>query len=205
MKEVIISLAFARLGDDPLADFALNIFNKMSGNAAFATPAITMPVLGAAQLLFRNSIPAIKDGGHPAALAKTAAREDLIAKLRVLAAYVENLPGITPAVAATSGFILRDASTHTPKMPAVPTIVKVFNVASTKLGVKIIGTPRVRFYEFRVTVEGKAPVPAGSFPSTLDIVLTDLVPGVIYAVQCRAGVGNKVFSEWSDPVSHMCT
>jgi len=205
MKEVIISLAFARLGDDPLADFALNVFNKMSGNAAFATPAITMPVLGAAQLLFRNSIAAVKDGGHPAALAKKAAREDLIAKLRVLADYVEKLPGITPAVAATSGFILRDATTHTPKTPAVPTIVKVFNVASTKLGVKIIGSTGIRFYEFRVTVAGKPPVTVGSFSSTHDIVIPDLEPGTLYAVQCRAGVGNKMFSEWSDPVSHMCT
>ena len=38
-----------------------------------------------------------------------------------------------------------------------------------------------------------------------DIVLPNLLPGTTYIVQARAGAGGKVFSEWSDPVSHMCT
>jgi hypothetical protein len=50
-----------------------------------------------------------------------------------------------------------------------------------------------------------APALLGTFPSTRGIVLENLVPGTLYALQARAVFGGNRFSEWNEPVSHMCT
>jgi len=205
MSTIHISRAFAKLGDDPLSDFAVGIFNGTSGNAAFATPPISMSNLQTAQMLLHNSIAPAKTNGHAAVLAKLAAREDLILKLRILAKYIEELPGMTEAVAATSNFVLVTQSSNRPTMPAMPLIKQVYNVVSTKLGVDVEVGSTFKLLEFRVTVEGKAPQLAGTGTATRGNVLSDLVPGMLYVVQCRAGAGKKIYSEWSDPVSHMCT
>jgi len=205
MSTIHISRAFAKLGDDPLSDFAVGIFNGMSGNAAFATPPVTMPNLQTAQLLLHNSIAPAKLNGHAAVLAKLAAREDLILKLRTLAKYIEELPGMTEAVAATSNFVLVTPSSNRPTTPAIPVIKQVYNLVSTKLGLDVEVGSKFKLLEFRVSVDGKTWVLAATSTSTRNIVLPELLPGTLYIVQCRAGTGGKVFSEWSDPVSHMCT
>lgn len=205
MSTVKISRAFAKLGDDPLSDFAVGVYNGMNNNAAFTTPVVGMPALQTAQLLLHNSIAPAKTNGHAAVLAKEAAKADLILKLRALAKYIEDLPGITEAVAATSNFVLITAHTNTPTTPDTPVIVKVYNVATTKLGVKIQMTGSFRVIEYRVTAPGKPPQIVATSTNTRDAVLPDLDPGILYAVDCRALAGNQVAGEWSDPVSHMCT
>ncbi len=205
MNPIQISRAFSKLGGDKLADFGQNVHDHMENNTAFTQPTVTMPNLETAVNLFRDCIVAVKDGGHPAVLAKKAARADLDLKLRTLADYIERLSGMTEAVAATSGFIVLEHTTHNPATPNVPLIKKVYNVATTKLGVHVTISGYYRVLEFRVTAPGKAPQLAGTSTSTHETVLSDLVPGTVYAVECRAGAGHKNFSEWSDPVSHMCT
>jgi len=164
-----------------------------------------LPALQTAQLLLHNSIAPAKTNGHAAVLLKQAAKDDLILKLRALAKYIEDLPGITEAVAATSNFVLINPSTHTPSTPEVPVILKVYNVATTKLGVKLTINGYYNQIEVRVTVAGKPPQLAGSFSSTRDIVLEGLEPGTVYIVEARALAGSSLASEWSDPVSRMCT
>jgi len=205
MSTVHISRAFARLGDDPLSDFAVGIYNGMNNNAVFASPTVAMALLQTAQLLLHNSIGPAKTNGHAAVVAKAAARADLILKLRSLAKYIEELPGITPVIAATSNFVLITPSTHTPTTPNVPVIVKVYNMATTKLGVKIQMRGKFRVLEYRVTTAGKAPQIVATSTDTRDAVLPDLLPGVLYVVECRAVAGKHLASEWSDPVAHMCT
>jgi hypothetical protein len=205
MSTVKISRAFAKLGGDSLSDFAVGIYNGMNSNAAFATPPVTMPALQTAQLLLHNSIAPAKTNGHAAVLAKQAAKDDLILKLRALAKYIEDLPNITEAIAATSNFVLITPSTHIPTTPDVPIIEKIYNVATTKLGVKIKMTGTFRIIEYRAAAPGKAPQIVATSTNARDAVLPDLQPGTVYAVDCRALAGNQVASEWSDPVSHMST
>jgi hypothetical protein len=202
---VQLSRAFAKLGAGKLSDFAVGVFNGMSGNAAFATPPVAMTALQAAQLLFTKTSGAVKNGGHAATEAKTAAHDDLILKLRALALYIEELPGITAAIAATSNFKLLTAHTNTPVVPAMPVITGLFNFASTKLGVTATCASSFKHLQIRVSVDGKTWVLAWSGTSLRNIVVPDLLPGTLYIVQCRAGNGGQLFSEWSDPVSHMST
>ncbi len=202
---VQISRAFARLATGPLSDFAGGVYDGMNGNLAFATPPVSMPIFQAALLLFTKTSGTVKNGGHAAVEAKTAAHKDLVLKLRALALYIEELLGITAAIAATSNFKLLTPSTHTPTVPAVPVITGLFNLASTKLGVTATCASKFKLLEFRISVDGKTWVLCATSTSLRNIVLPDLLPGTVYIVQGRAGNGGKLFSEWSDPVSHMST
>ncbi len=205
MSKPKLSRAFAKLADDPFADFGDNVHGSMNLNAAFTTPIILMVDLLAHVAALRSAIVAVPTGGHPAAIAKIAARELLLSDLRALASYIEQLPGMTDVIAVTSGFNLIKPRTNIPKLPERPAILTVFNVASTKLGVTITGGANTIYFEFRATVDGKTYTLVGTSPSKRDIVLENLIPGTNYTIECRACGGHKLFSEWSDPVSHMCT
>jgi hypothetical protein len=54
-------------------------------------------------------------------------------------------------------------------------------------------------------VNSTAPARLGTFPSTRGIVMEDLTPGTLYMLESRAVFGSNRFSEWSEPVQHMCT
>jgi hypothetical protein len=68
-----------------------------------------------------------------------------------------------------------------------------------------MGSRGAKGYEFCYTIAGGKPVKCGTFSSTRNIVITDLVPGTVYSIQVRAFAGNNQFSDWSEAVTHMCT
>ena len=201
-----ISLAFAQLSDNDLDEKASHVATQMATNAAtFTSPPVTPAVLTTAQGNFHTALAAASEGGTTLTAAKNAKREILIGLLRQLAAYIEAIPGITQATAELSGFDTVTGAHHAASTPAVPVILALSNVGSGHIGVKLKGSAGARGYEFRVSAGAGAPVSAGIFSSTRDIVLTGLTPGTTYAVQVRAlGAGNHA-SEWSPATNFMCT
>jgi hypothetical protein len=201
-----ISLAFAQLGDSALDEFASNIALKMVANVAiFATPPFPIGNLTTAQGNFHTSLAATTQGGTAATADKNAKRTILLNLLRQLAKYVEDLPGLTLTNALLSGFNASVSGVHTAVSLTVPVILGISNVGTGQLGIKLQGSAGATGYEFRVTVGAGAPVHAGNFSSTRNIVLTGLVTGANYAVQVRAMGGNNQISPWSDPVNHVST
>ena len=104
-----------------------------------------------------------------------------------------------------SGFEIVLSGKRPPVTVGPPAILAVTNVASGQLGLRLQGSPGASGYLFQVTVGSGAPVAAGRSSSTRNIVLEDLTPGTVYAIQACAEGGNNQLSAWSDPVSHMCT
>ena len=78
-------------------------------------------------------------------------------------------------------------------------------MGTTQLGIGLQGSPGATGYEFYGAVGAGASVFIGRSSSTRNIVLPGLVPGTLYAIQCRATGGHNQTGPWSDPVSHMCT
>jgi hypothetical protein len=201
-----ISLAFAQLPDNDLDEFASHVATQLAANVAtFPAPTVSPAVLTTAQGNFHTAIAAASEGGKSLTAAKNAKRQIVIGLLRQLAAYVEGIPGITQANAELSGFETISATHHSATTPDVPIILALTNVGSGKLGVKLQGSAGARGYLFRVAVGSGAPVAAGNFSSTRNIVLLGLTPGTTYAVQACALGGGNLNSEWSAPVSCMCT
>ena len=202
-----LSLGFSKLGDAPFDEFAANVGIKMAANAAiFSSPPFTIASFTTAEVAFHNSLAATTQGGTQATLDKNAKRLVVDGLLRQLVTYIQGIPGMTPANAELSGFTVIIAGPHGAVTLVAPVILGITNADSTKLGIKLQGSPGASRYEFRTAIGSAAAVYyPGSFSSTRGIVLENLVPGTTYAVQARAGAGNNQFSAWSDAVSHMCT
>jgi len=201
-----ISLGFAKLADPDLDDFATNIAAKLTANATlFTGMTANVTALTTAQGNFHTSLAAAKGGGKAATADKNAKRAIVENLLRQLAFAVQSISTLSPNDAAKSGFGVVVAGAHAPVTVDVPVILDVSNVASTKLGLKIQAPKGFQTIEIRGQAGTNAPVLLGSFSSTRGMVLENLVPGTLYTLQARAGFGGKRFSDWSDPVAHMCT
>lgn len=206
MPKFRISLGFARLSDPALDDKASNVVIKCTANAAlFTGQAANVTAVGAAQTAFHSSLAVAKGGGTLATDDKNAKRTVLLAAMRVLAFGIQSIAGLSPEDAAKSGFDVIVAGSHAPVNVDRPVIEDITNVAPGKLGVKVTPPKGYKSLEFQKTVGTAAPVHAGTFPSSRDVVLEDCASGQLHTIECRAVFGGKRYSEWSEPVSHMAT
>jgi len=201
-----VSLAFATMKDSDLDDKATHVASLMTENAAiFASPPFPVANLTTAQGNFHAAIDAALDGGKNLTADKINKRAILIGLMRQYAHYVEGIPNITPTNAALSGFDIVEAGHHPAVSLMIPVIVAILNEGPGKLRVKLQGVKGADGYEYQVTVGSGKPAYAGRFSSTRDNVLTGLVSGTTYAVQVRSQGGNSQFSDWSLPITIMCT
>jgi hypothetical protein len=84
-----------------------------------------------------------------------------------------------------------------------PTLM-IDNGSSTQLIAHLTAVTNARSYQVQVkTPDGKVVATVVSTQAR-SIVIPGLTPGVIYTLQGQAVGGSTGFSDWSDPVSHMC-
>lgn len=196
------SLSFGSLPDADLVEFTDTIITKMTGNPAFTTPAVPLPVLTTKKMEFLDSIVAASQGGLGFTAAKDAERDELLPLLRTQASYVQTVSNDDAAVILSSGFSVN--STNRTSAPlAKPSIDVIENNASTQLLVKVTTIPNARAYEVRINSGDGKWVNAGVFTKSRYILLENLTPGSTYTIQVRAVGGKTGYSDWSDPVSHM--
>ena len=129
---------------------------------------------------------------------------DVLQKLRLLAAYVQLASGGDEGKALSSGFFLASRNTAQLEL-AVPTILAITNVASTKLGLKIKPVRNARVYEVWLRTQDRDWWLAQTFPNTRGMVLENLVPGTLYEIRMRAVGGLTGYSQFTDPYQHMST
>jgi hypothetical protein len=176
-------------------------------NAA-SFPGLTALVtsLGTAQVAYHDAIAARAEGGKSLTIDKKAKREVVVNIMRQLVTAIEAIPNITRATAALSGFVTYvPGGHHTPVTPDAPTILGLDNSQHGKMGVSLLGTNPTRGYELQYSVDGAAPVSGGFFSSTRNIAIPNLLAGKMHTVQARALGGGNTASDWSPPVTAMCT
>jgi hypothetical protein len=81
---------------------------------------------------------------------------------------------------------------------------------SRELALKITSIARAKCYEVRFAkVDSNNNIgawqPVGLFTSTKSITMKDLITATTYVFQVRAVGGSTGYSDWSNPVSRMCT
>ena len=201
-----LSQDYLNYKDLVLDDFSANIVVQVPLHPTiFTTLPFQITVLGSAQVAFHLSIDATKQGGPQATKDKADKRMALENLLRELSFYIQSIPGMTAANAELSGFKTVTGGHHPPVALTPPVILRINNIASTKLGFKLKGSYGARMYKLRYTIGSGAPVACGEFPSTRDVVVPGLIPGTFYNFQACAMGGGKSVSEWSEPVGHMST
>ena len=128
--------------------------------------------------------------------------------LRKLAHYVQDNCGNDLAVFLSSGFLA--AATNRARSPlAKPSILSVDYGNTTQLVVKVSPVVRAKCYEVRLASLGAGGTPspwqnAGLFTNSRSMTINNLTPGTTYAFQVRAVGGSTGYTDWSDPVAHMC-
>jgi hypothetical protein len=203
MAVIHVSLEFARLPDPELDEFASNVITKMTGNAAFATPAVPLAALTALQGAFHTALAATTQGGTMATASKNNARAALVGALRQEAAYVETTSGGNLTTLLSSGFVQRGTPGASTQL-AQPVIKSVRNGMSTQLILQVQPVDNARSYEVQVRNGTGGWQPAVIATKARGIIVPGLTPGQMYDVQVRAIGGSTGYSDWSDHVSHMC-
>src|SRR5438309_7894230 len=99
-----VSLAFAKLADGEIDNFAQSIIVSMTGNLTYPGPPVTMASLQAAKDDFITKTAAAQTGGQVATAAKNNSRGTLVGFLRQLAGYVQLHCNNDLAILLSSGF-----------------------------------------------------------------------------------------------------
>ena len=197
-----VSLAFANYSDSDLDNFTAGHAVCMTGNTAFPTPTVKPVDITALQVTFHTAFLASAQGGTTLTAAKNEARLPLVAALRLNAAYVQGRPGLTLSMLLSSGF-LANSTNHAQAELDAPTL-SIDNGATTQLIAHLSAVDNAHSYQVQVlTPDGKELKTVVSSQGR-NVLIPSLTPGVVYTLLGRAVGGSTGFSDWSDPVSHMC-
>ncbi|HMG72663.1 MAG TPA: fibronectin type III domain-containing protein [Pyrinomonadaceae bacterium] len=197
-----VSLAFAKLPDTQLDNFAQAVIEQMTGNAAFPSPPVAMADLQAASDDYVTKSAAAVKGGQADTAAKNNARVVLVEMLRRLAGYVQIHCNNDLAVLLSSGFQTQNPNRASSPL-AQPQGLIIRHGVSGQLLAGIKPVRNARMYEGRIKGPGGDWAPSVFASDSRRIVFEGLTPGTIYTVQVRALGGSTGQSDWSDPSSHM--
>lgn len=196
------SLAFARQNNPALAATTSNIITKMTANPVFPTPAVPLTDMQAQLTTFEKSMTDAAKGGNMARAALRGERAVLLTLLKQQASYVQSVAGTSLSDLLSSGFEAAKTTRTRIELPQ-PAIVKIENLGSTQLALRVTALPTARSYEVRSRTGNGAWQMVGIFTQARRILVPNLVPGTVYEFQVRAVGGTLGYSDWSDPVSHM--
>lgn len=205
MPKYYIRRTFRRKPGAALGGVALHVADCLDGNISFPALPITLAILRSKAAAFADAVAACVDGRKLETVHKNTLRAELIALLNEEADYVEVAAKNDQEVLLSSGFDVGAGNPPTPVGVGLTAILAVLNEASTKLRLKLLVAHHARSYEVQMSIVPGVWVFLESFSDPHDVVLTDLVPGTVYAIRARALGSKNQRSEWCLPVSHMAT
>lgn len=199
-----VSMRFAKLKGANIGVFAGSAILGLTNNPAFPNLPVSLADLSASTDCFWDAFSNALGGGRIPTVLKNQARAKLVSQLRDTAHYVQIVAKNNLATLLSSGFMDIDRNTA-PAPLSKPLIRAVLNQYSTQLWLRVKRVPNARMYQVRLKVGDGDYIDAGSFRQARKIVLQNLTPGTVYAIQVRALGGSTDQGPWSDPVSRMAT
>ena len=206
-KEIKAIDGFSRVADGDVVSRAANIQVAMTGNGNFPNSPVDLAALKTAIETFSALIAEALDGSKKVIAQKNKQRAAVIKMLKLLGRYVEVSSDGDMAIFQTSGFQAAAAKTATtPLTEKIRKIAHGSNSGEIDLWLKAVAGASM--YEVRYTPAGAGAatawttVPLSNVKSVL--ALKGLTPATPYLIQARALVGSS-FTDWSDPISFICT
>jgi len=208
ITHIRVLLNFTHQSDRQIEEIAGVVIAGMTGNKNYPSPPVDLGEVQAALTAFTAALAAQPSGGVHATADKNKKRHALVVLLRKLASYVQGTCNDDRTALLSSGFQAAPAVRAQSPLPK-PVIAAVENGHSAQLFVTVNKVVNAKTYELHTATIGAdgAPGPwknGGLFTNSRSMLLDGLTPGVTYAVQVRAVGGSTGYSDWSDPVSHMC-
>jgi hypothetical protein len=201
MSRYRVSLAFSKLSDADLDEFASNVIISLTGNPSFPTPSVPIIALTPGQVGFHTALLAAANGGKLLTEAKNQKRGILVDMLRQEATYVQGIASQNLLILLSSGFDANSTNRASIQLDT-PAVVGLENGLSSQLVLRMQPVANAKSYEVQ-TKNGGGWTPAGIFTQARRITLPGLTPGQVYSVQSRAIGGATGYSDWNGPVSHM--
>jgi hypothetical protein len=195
--------AAPRLPKDQLNSMVILAIVCITKNAALVPNLpVSIIALTALQAAYQDAMNAAAIGGQKDTAALKDARNDLVAALRQIAAYIQSL-NLTEAQVLTLGFDVVVWS-KTPITLVAPLVSGLDNSQTTRLGVYLQAVNGAKAYHVQYCTGTGAWVEAGIWPNTRGIVILNLTPGTVYGVRVRAVGGSEQYGPWSATLSLMC-
>jgi hypothetical protein len=207
-KHLRVLLGFTRLNGNQLVTSAGAVIQGMTGNKWFPSPPVTLEALQTAVNAFNLAITAQALGGTAATAEKKKKRLEIEKMLRKLVSYVQATCDDDLTVLLSSGFAAAGQTRTQSPLPK-PVIRSVDNGHTSQLLINVGRLSNARTYEIRCAPINNGGAPgawqsAGAFTFSRAMPVNGLTPGTMYSVQARAIGGSTGYSDWSDPVAHMC-
>jgi len=204
-KNIRVALTFATYTKDQLNSFAILVLACLKNNALFPNLPVTIAALTALLTAYQTAMVAAAQGGPKDTAALQESRDELVAALRQIAAYIQSLALANVSDVLTSGFdVVVWSNVQSPLDP--PVLVGLDNSLSTQLQLRLQAVANAKAYQVQIsTNSGNTWQESGIFSNSRNIILPNLTPGTVYAARVRAIGGSENFSGWSGSISILAT
>lgn len=197
-----VSLSFARKIDTDLIAFTRNVISMLTCNAQYPSPTPPLTSLTTSVGDFESKVHEALNGGKIAIASRNAARVELLALLRQLAAYVQASCDADLLALLTSGFEPVRAPSPAGILPAPANPRLMLTGKSGELWFKFDRVTNAVNYSIQVATNANGPWQDYDLATTSRVLIEALTPGqVCWARSCANGSAGA--SEWTVPTSAM--
>jgi len=205
MKQQHVLRDYPKMADGNLGEFGLGVGGPLSGNPLFASLSALGGKITAKATEFNTAVAIAATGSATDTAHKNTVRGQLIVLLNTGADGVDAIAQGNVETLTASGYHLSSASGTAPAPVGTVSIASLSNVASGKLGLNLAITGNV----WAVVVESlTAPnvwTKVAVFTDLNNTVMTGLTPGTSYTFRVSAMAAANQVSEWSVPITGICT
>jgi hypothetical protein len=197
-----VALSFARKIDTDLIAFVRNVIMLMTGNAQYPTPTPPLAAITTSVNAFETTVHDALDGGRIAIAARNAARVELLALMRQLAAYVQTTCNADLLALLSSGFEAVRAPSPVGVLPAPGNPRLGLTEKSGELMFRCNRVNNAVNYSLQTAPAATGPWEDEALSTSTRILIGGLEPGeTIWARVCANGSAGA--SEWSPPTTAM--
>lgn len=205
MKQQFLLKDYAKMDDTGLGDFALGCGSSIDGNPIYVGLKVTGAQLKAKAQDFINALSACVGGTHTDTAHKKIVRAALIVLMNSIVDEINELAQGNVEILTPSGFHLSSPGGVSPLPVGTVAILNLLHPASGKIGFELSVTGNVWAVIIQRQNADGTWATVGVFTDLNDVEISGLVPGSNNTFRaCAMAAGNQT-SEWSTPISGICT
>ena len=197
-----VALGFARKIDTDLIAFVRNVITLMTNNTQYPNPTPSLPALTTSVDAFETTVHDALDGGKIAIATRNAARVELLAQVRQLAAYVQANCNADLLALLGSGFDPVRAPSPVGVLPAPQNPRLSLTERSGELLFRFDRVGNAVNYSVQTAPAATGPWTDEALSTAARVTIGGLSPGeTIWARACANGSAGA--SEWTAPTTAM--
>jgi hypothetical protein len=205
MKQQFLLKDYAKMSDTELGDFALGCGTDIDGNPIYAGLKVTGAQLKTKAQDFINAIGACVGGTPTDTAHKKAVRAALITLMNSIVDEINELAQGNLEILTPSGFHLSNPGGVSPAPVGTVAILNLLHPASGKIGLALSVTGNVWAVIIQRQNADSTWTTIGVFTDPNNVVISGILPGSNNTFRACAMAASNQTSEWTTPISAICT